>query len=282
MPLPAITQADPFLKLGLRPIAVAASLVAIAALTTLVTVVALSGSDTLAAVALVLAILAFVVQIVVFIADLYISNRRDAEAQSLYSDTKSLLTRIETVTAGTSDMVSVQLGKLIDGLLIGTKPPVNYRGEPTGDDGRFEQLQGALIAARNEAATQFAGLRQQGAARATLIRTWPSEAVLRQLIADGVQGLPAECFPLFDILAMDLIASYDRGLPEGRVMDMPMYREASIALQSRGFAKQEDAALVLTLKGLLAASLIASYDPIPPHVVELWPELHDIRGRSQH
>ncbi len=65
-------------------------------------------------------------------------------------------------------------------------------------------------------------------------------------------------------------------------MDMPMYYEASIALQTGGFVRQEDAHLVLTHKGLLAASLIKAPDPIPEHIVNLWPEIGAIRGRSQH
>lgn len=278
----ATAKKDPFLKLSLRTLAVAAALVAVASLTTLVTVVSLSGSDTLAAVALVLAILAFVVQIVVFIADIYISNRRDLEAQSIFADTKSLLTKIETATAATSEMVQEQLGKLIDGLLIATKPPVPHALNSNDVEDLAAQVRGALVAARNAAEPQHRQLREREAARVTLLRNWPSESSLQQLIADGVKDLPENCFPLLDILAMDLIDSYQRDMPEGRVMDMPMYREASSALQAGGFAKQQDAVLVLTHKGVMAASLIASYDPIPSYVTALWPELDEIRKKSQH
>ena len=276
---PDAPEKNPFIRLDPRKVAAAASILAVASLATLVTVVSLSGSGTLAAVALILAILAFIIQIVVFITDLYIGSLRDLEAKSVYADTKSLLTKIETGTAATSDMVQVQLSKLIDGLLIATKSPVSG-GEATV--GPADQVQGALIAARNTAAPQFDHDREQEAARVTILTNWLSAYSLQQLIADGVKELPSNCFPLFDILGMDVVDSYQRGLPEGRVMDMPMYYEASIALQTGGFARQEDAHLVLTHKGLLAASLIKAPDPIPEYIVNLWPEIGAIRGRSQH
>ncbi|GLU90939.1 hypothetical protein [Agromyces sp. NBRC 114283] len=256
-----------------KTLSVAAGIAALAAIAALVTVIGVTGSDALAAVAIALAILAFLVQIIVLVADLMATNARDEEARRINADSRALLARVEIRTEQTSTIVSEQLAKLLDAVLVSTKPAVD------GSSATIDDVREALKTVRSE--TLGDAKQAAGAARVSLVRIWPSASTLERLIAQGIQQLPDLCFPLLDILAMDLVSSYQQGIPEGRVMDTPMYAEAAAALVANGYATQNEIRLVLTHKGIEAASLIAAYDPVPDYVLNLWPDLPAVRQRSQ-
>lgn len=108
--LDAAGQDETFAKVRWTHIALGASLVAISALIALAVVGAIRNVESLAAIALALAVLAFVIQIVVFIVQTWTTSRINAETQAFLSE-------LRTSTRGTEKHLVSQVDKLTDHIM---------------------------------------------------------------------------------------------------------------------------------------------------------------------
>jgi hypothetical protein len=97
-----------------RRTALAAVTVATAALAALAIVATVENRDVLSTVALSLAILAFLIQIIVFIAQTWTTSQQMLQAQVLNAQSGSLLTEIRTHTQGTQAMLADQMKTVLD------------------------------------------------------------------------------------------------------------------------------------------------------------------------
>src|SRR5262245_33368932 len=94
-------------------IAVAASTIAVASLGTLTVIATVQRADTLATVALLLAILAFIIQIVVFIAQAWTSGQQMLQSQSMNADTQALLAELRETARATNDLLIRQFDRVL-------------------------------------------------------------------------------------------------------------------------------------------------------------------------
>jgi hypothetical protein len=122
-----------------RTVALLAGLTSIALMTGLIVVAAVRNVDVLATVALVLAIVAFVIQIIVFISQSWAAERQANEGRSIYSDTRSLLSRLEGHTQATQSVLVEQNRALVEHLInlvpqtlaeVRKETPSSQRGSP--------------------------------------------------------------------------------------------------------------------------------------------------------
>jgi hypothetical protein len=100
------------------PVVGAASLIlAVTSLAALAVVAAVRGADALSTVALSLAILAFVIQIVVFIVQTAASHDQSVRSEQIYAETLRLLATIEAKAAGTEATLAQMQNRLLDSIL---------------------------------------------------------------------------------------------------------------------------------------------------------------------
>jgi len=109
--------------------AVTASIVAIAALAALAVVADSKNADGLATIALALAILAFVVQILVFIAQAQTSHQQMLQSEELNTETRSLLSEVQTTARATETLVREQFREVLKALIEASN---------SSGDGRFD------------------------------------------------------------------------------------------------------------------------------------------------
>ena len=86
---------------------------AIASLATLVTVVAINDVDLLSTVALTLAVIAFVAQLLIYIAQTAATSQQTAQSLAINTETKSLLTDIRARTGGTESVLKEQFSLVL-------------------------------------------------------------------------------------------------------------------------------------------------------------------------
>lgn len=100
-----------------RIVAIVAGLVATSSLTALVIVVGVKAIDALSTVALALAILAFIIQIIVFIVDHLASGRQLARSEELHGEMVKLLTEIREQSKGTQASLAQIQARVFDDLM---------------------------------------------------------------------------------------------------------------------------------------------------------------------
>lgn len=263
------------LRLQWRTIALGSCLVAVALLASAIVLINTSG-DALASVALVLAILAFVIQIVTFIADSFGNAQRDREAQRIYAKTRALLARIDEKTRQTNDTVREQYDKLLDRLLLNIKTSVSSEPEGGDDDlpqsARFELLadvRAAIEDARNQARPPEPRIRQGAGTATTSFERWPPEQTIRALVRDGINNLaPPERKVLSDF-ATDWRRSVEvhvpQGLPDSAIDD----QNALHSLEEQKFLRfdPDSGFYRLSGKGRAAARLFTPQgDRVPEYI----------------
>jgi hypothetical protein len=109
-------------QISWRSVGIGATLVAVAAITSLVILASVKDVDALSAIALAMAIFAFVVQLLVFIAQTWTTSQ-------INSDTRSLLEELRTRSAGTEQLLSGQVDKLTDHLMRGPSAAAAKKGD---------------------------------------------------------------------------------------------------------------------------------------------------------
>jgi hypothetical protein len=109
-----------------RVVAIISGLLAITCLTSLVIVVNSKGSDELATIALALAIITFLSQLIVFVVQSIASNAQLMQNQRLYGETQLLLTRVEERVSSAKEAVSNMQSWVMDGSFRGTGSKLSY------------------------------------------------------------------------------------------------------------------------------------------------------------
>lgn len=102
------------LTLPYRAVALAAGLLAASCLTALVIVAAVKGSDALATTALALAVITFVVQLIVYVAQAEQTRRENELAQRLHAELRAGLADIRARAEGTESTMATINDKLLD------------------------------------------------------------------------------------------------------------------------------------------------------------------------
>lgn len=106
-------------------VAFGAGAVALASTSSLAIVATMSKADALATVALALAILSFIIQIGLFIAQSWTSGQQVLHSEELNSDTRAILAEVRENARGTNQMISDQFEKVLTHLLDTTKRTVD-------------------------------------------------------------------------------------------------------------------------------------------------------------
>jgi hypothetical protein len=130
-----------------RSVAIGGVLVAIAALAALVVVATVNDAGALETIALSLAILAFVIQIVVFVAQAWTSSQQMLQSETLNAETKNLLVEVRSASSGTQSLLTDQFDRVLRAALERELPSVidDETGRADqGDLGTATELQESL------------------------------------------------------------------------------------------------------------------------------------------
>jgi heme/copper-type cytochrome/quinol oxidase subunit 4 len=277
---------DSWVRVKWRVVAIANGLLASAALTTIVILVATTDAQALSSVALILAVLAFVIQIVVFIADFSFNEKRSRESSELNTATQVLLAKIEAKTDSTNDIVQKQMQRVFEKFVLDVKA-----------DGSADSAdQSVMLATLREsfdravAESQPSNRRLPNSqpdpdlpvspGRRRRLETWPSAATMQSLARSGANDLPAGALDAIKELGDDVRMSARVGVVEGISLN-DLSAEALDALQSKGFMRQhrENAGIwVLTAKGFEVARLMYAANPVPETASETFPWLREFRS----
>lgn len=118
-PIDTAPATVPTYSLSPRRIAMFATAVATAALTTLAVVASVEGAQALSTIALVLAILAFVMQILLFVFHSQAAHEQRVRSEQLNAQTRALLAEVQATAQATQAMVSQQFNQLLQAFVSG-------------------------------------------------------------------------------------------------------------------------------------------------------------------
>lgn len=155
------------ISIGLRGLSVTMAIIAIAALATTVVVASVRNADTLSVVALALAIIAFVVQIILYIVQQAAASSQGDRAADIYAQTARALASIEEKAEGTKQA----LGQMNDRLLTAalTKATAEAAASTSGPFENPEVIEQVVTRAReiveNSNAQRFAKQREDAKPR---------------------------------------------------------------------------------------------------------------------
>jgi hypothetical protein len=257
-------------RLSFRTLAVGSLLLGIGSLTTLIIVVSVEGKDALSTVALALAILAFVIQIVVYIVQAADTSSQSRRAQELHAELLSILSELRERTSGTQrsvDSMNVRLLEAVIGKAQGDGLAVNTAEFAA-------RLSNSLAEVAEEAPESAATpLRSKGASRsfpgpleprvaaalAQEMRTWPEadelpriDAVMNELDDDALMDIYRH--------AADVERTSQPGAPFG-----PGLMEPEQLVVDRGLAEKIPGWKLYTLtpSGRLVGRIFTADPPIP-------------------
>lgn len=275
-----------YLRLRWPTIATASVVVAVGSLGTLVIVASVREADLLSVVALALAILAFVIEIIVFVAQTWASSQQVSHAQSVNAETKALLRELQTQTRDTNAVLTDQYNKLLDRLLLLTK---DAGGEVAGGSGgaKVTEVQERLLEEiqRSRPIAESSMLARTPTSRAMdqmgNPREWPPPSVLARVADLGVGNLTEEARAELRVFAVDWDLSLKREIPDGLARDPgdPAVQElvtVGLLIGRTTFADGEQY-FELTRSGRAAARLFLAPAPAPAEAIELFPWLKEDR-----
>jgi hypothetical protein len=156
-------------SVSLPAISIGAGLVGLSALVALIVVTIVTDTGALETIALVLAILSFSVQIVVYIAQAWTSSQQALRAEQLNTQTRELIGRIEAASEGTTRMLEEQHTRVLNAVIgIATRTAQEEGADPDEYNRKFtkqlEELQeqfrkqnAELLRARSAAGTLSTG-----------------------------------------------------------------------------------------------------------------------------
>lgn len=127
------------LAIPLGALALGATAVAVASIIALAIVATVEDADSLATVALVLAILSFLVQLVVYIAQAWTGSQQQVRAEQLNTETRTLLRGIEATANATQRTLTDQYDKVLRAVIdAGSEVASDAEQEPFDED-EFER-----------------------------------------------------------------------------------------------------------------------------------------------
>lgn len=281
------TDSRLFLRASWRSVAFGAMIVASAFFVAIVVIANTSGANALSAIALVLAILAFVIQIVVFISDGFNSAQRDRETSAINANTQSLLAKIEEKTNTTNELLNQQLTKMLDRFIFNVEKSVE--ADEVSDGASAEDQKMILLNSFRKAAdevrtelntkVEVKDLTDVGPSNRVLLKQnlprWPSENICRRLASDGLGEIDDASTGVLKVLAKDLKKSFNTNMPDGLGFYTAEEKRSLSFLLDEGFVKSFGATIPdvfqLTGKGRAAARLFTAEGEMPPYVDEIFP-----------
>lgn len=214
-------RASAVISLSWSGIAFGAGALALASTSSLAIVTTLSHVNALATIALALAILSFIIQIGLFVAQSWTSGQQVLHSEELNSDTRAILAEVRENARGTNRLISDQFERVLTHLLETTKRTVNesIKGpEAERLNARLDrELRNTLR--KQISADPFPFSRELSARerdRLRLLQTVPVDSAERAA-SDAVLGSlsPAATVDL-GALAKDEISNLEGGFPSNR------------------------------------------------------------------
>ena len=198
-----------------RRVAVGSGVLTVAAVGALVVVAAVSDTEALTTIALSLAILSFVIQLIVFISQASTANQALLRSEQINSDTRALLSQLKTSSEGTSALVQTQFDKVLD---IALGSPSDKTGSEAEIRERLEQSFREVA----QASQSLAGPAQARPARLALQRraaniASPPSKEEAESVAEVVRELTSVDVPRLLSLLDDEVTSTRAGVYVGLV-----------------------------------------------------------------
>jgi hypothetical protein len=277
------------LSLSWRTVAVISAVAAVASLTTLAVVAGLGNADALATVALALAIVSLVSQLIVFIAQTESGARQAEHGDEIYRDTKALLSGLDVSARMTSQMVSGQFDKLLERVLATSNATVEAVVATGGEldvDSLKEQLSADIRRTVNSARSFALG--HEGSQNTTqetptdphgVLSRWPNTDVVEALASEGVGTLSEPASAALEQLAREYVEALKQpsvSFEFQMASDEPGAAELvtlGLLRPSRGTPRPAAPGVVyrLTAKGRVAIRLFTAELPVPEYVASAFP-----------
>lgn len=273
-------------------VGIASIVIAVAACGALVIVTAVQDSEVLSTVALSLAILAFVIQILIFLAQSSANARAAEYIQGVNTETRAALSELRASSEGTQAALNDQFDKLLDRVLLATKESVAEVEEEYLTQGSLDDLRARLISDVREAVqssrpvvTERRVPSENSPHEETLrrARTLPSVRMADRLAEDGLADLSPAAARQLARFALDVTNSAEIEVPEGLPASLSTPATAELlekgVLRPRGTPNDGDEVFMrLSPKGKAAARFVTSIEPPTGKVVDLLPWLEEARA----
>jgi hypothetical protein len=230
----------PVIQVGASALLIGCGIVTVGALAATAVVATVNHADTLSTVALALAVIAFLVQIVVYVAQAGAAEAQRVHAEQLNAQTSTLLAEVKVTAASTQQLVQDQFRELLRAFLGGAARTAE---EAKIDPERLEQrllqnvraqilpeAERALAVERAREAGRSAVARRRAAAarrpqqslelnpRVEDLRTLPDEESGKELL-ERLRRLPAASQLRLSRLGTDVVDSAQSGMFEGLGFD---------------------------------------------------------------
>jgi hypothetical protein len=291
-------------SLSPRRVAMFAVSAATASLTALAVVASVEGAEALTTIALVLAIVAFTIQIFLFVVQSQAASEQRVRSEQLNTQTRALLTEVRTTAQVTQAMVTQQFDQLLQAFVTGAAQTAQ---ETKFDPVSFEQrlMSNIRLAAQQPAGgvttspsasgsdlghqvvsppprsqrDQARRATRQRSDRPARLRTFPAEDEGRQAVA-ALRDLSATERGRLRDLAEDEIGAAASGSYIGLYPEIDDLRLEELNLVGQARVELGDSELIvvrrLTDEGAAVARLLTALGEIPP-----WArDLPDVRSQS--
>ncbi len=305
----AVAEPDGALRIRWRSVAIGSILLNFAAVAAVTSIITTQDADALSTVALVLAVIAFVCQLIVFSVQTWQSGDQLRQAERLHAQTAEMLAEVRTRTESTNSMVSRQYDELLhlasmkatsalakevettdrvlrDGVPSAERIGALVRpidGHPPGQDVALEgprtSFPSTAPAAGQRGAVQLSPARLRGWTQ------WPSDPATAELHLNLLRELDGKALRalVFDIA--DEVESVLLGGEPGTIYtpgDQPLMELGLVTLASgsedAGSAGGgEQRRVVLTEKGRMVGRLLTSAFPPPRSLAGLEEPLRELK-----
>lgn len=265
-------MADSELRVPWRGVAIGSMLLNLGAIGSVATVATVRGSDALATVALALAIIAFICQLIVFSVQTWQSGEQLKQAERLNSETHGLVGELRTRLESTHDMVATQYRELLHLAALRSEVQRVKSGEA-------ENASQASISADELAAVAVeASPRLSVKPYLQAALEWPAPGDVRRLLK-VLEPLPNETLvALAADAVIDALARTVNEVPNGPYgsVDQPLV-EAGLAIK---VSDEKSDRVQLTEKGRTAARLLLADWPPRLDVNDITDKIWAVRERA--
>lgn len=284
-----------YVRVGLGALAIGGVVFGVASLIAMLAVLLIRDTDALAAIALVLAIVTFASQIIVYMTQSAEANRQSRAAHELHARTMETSKELEGYARATHAAVAEQFDKVLDRALIAAKEPASGAKTQTKDivdprrirDEVLRELSQTFEESRRRLyPSPVSDDRRSLAPRRHLdfLHRWPTERGMRRLANDGLHELTDAAVEQLKRYVVDLEQSVQIGVPDGltsapqdpgiRELVNRNLLEAADGMSTGGRIQYR----LNGFKGRAAARLLLANEATPSVAVELFPWLPDARG----
>lgn len=252
------------------------AVVAVAALAALVVVAAIQRSDELATVALCLAIVAFIVQVMVFVFQQSTAHEQSMRAEFIFGETKRVLAQVQERTQGTQAAVTRLDERMLDALIA---KAARESGEVVTTDRLTHEAQRAvepLVAPSEGVSTnRWPGPLPQDEARKLFeeMSTYPSTEAERREAVDALKRLNRYALATVWLSAEDLVASTAPDSPVGPGLKAANIKEIPDEWFQRFVGPDGRQLEVLSPEGRRIARVLTAKGPVPRDIAADLPKL---------